>query len=153
MQTINYQEKSGKICQKSYLTRRHTEPEYETEKRPGGPHLCQAWAQPWPRLGGAASSGRPLASLYAYKLPSDLKTYGDSRVFQKKFRSAAATRNQDSDPETPFWHPTGTGNLERIIAIVITNASPSTTDVSLIHEWVIPRYRLGDGRDWMSSIM
>ena len=78
--------------------------------------------------------GTPSASLFAYKLPLDLKTEGSSIVFQKEFRSAAATRNQDSDPETPFWHPAGTGNLERIIAIVITNAYPSTTDVSVIHE-------------------
>ena len=84
--------------------------------------------------GGLATPGSFLASLHVYKLPSDLKTEGGSIVFQKEFRSATASKNQDSDPETPFWHPAGTGNLERIIAIVITNASPSTTDVSLIHE-------------------
>ena len=84
--------------------------------------------------GGATTPGTPSASLCAYKLPFDLKTRRGSIVFQKEFRSTTATRNQDSDPETPFWHPAGTGNLERIIAIVITNASPSTTDVSLIHE-------------------
>ena len=83
--------------------------------------------------GGAATPGTPSASLCAYNLPFDLKTEGGSIVFQKEFRSAAATRNQDSDPETPFWHHAGTRNLERIIAI-ITNASPSTIDVSLIHE-------------------
>src|SRR3954469_24369757 len=100
----------------------------------GGPHPCQARAHHWPRLGGASTPSTPSASLCAYKLPFDLKTEGGSMVFQKEFRSAAATRNQDSDPETPFWHPAGTENLERIIAIVITNESPSTTDVSLVHE-------------------
>ena len=89
---------------------------------------------PAPRLGAAATPGIPSGSLCIYKLPLDLKAEGGLIVFQKEFRSAAATRNQDSDPETPFWHPAGTGNLERIIAIVITNASPSTIDVSLIHE-------------------
>ena len=76
----------------------------------------------------------PSASLFAYKMPLDLKTEGGSTFFQKEFRCAATTRNRDSEPETPFWHPAGTGNLERIIAIVITNASPSTIHVSLIHE-------------------
>src|SRR3954469_1902951 len=99
-----------------------------------GAHPCQAQAHHWPRLGGAGTLGTPSGSLCAYKLPFDLKTEGGSIVFQKEFRSAAATRNQDSDPETPFWHPAGTENLERIIAIVITNESPSTTDVSLVHE-------------------
>ena len=54
--------------------------------------------------------------------------------FQKELRCAATTRNRDSKLETLFCQPAGMGNLERIIAIVITNASPSTTDVSLIHE-------------------
>ena len=92
-----------------------------------GPTSNHAW-------GGVATPGIPSASLCAYKLLFDLKTEGGLIVFQKEFRSATTARNQDSDPETPFWHPAGTGNLERIIAIVITNASPSTTDVSLIHE-------------------
>jgi len=132
---MNYQEKSRKICQKVFLTRRSTEPKGETKRRPGGPRPTPGAGPPDPVPGGGlATPGSSSASLRAYKLPSDLKTQGGSIVFQKEFRSAAATRNQDLDPETPFWHPAGTENLERIIAIVITNASPSTTDVSLIHE-------------------
>ena len=110
------------------------EPEEETEGRPRGPRPTPGTGPPDPAPGGGlATPGSSLASLCAYKLPFDLKTEGGSIVFQKEFRSAT-TRNQDSDPETPFLHPAGTGNLERIIAIIITNASPSTTDVSLIHE-------------------
>ena len=101
----------------------------------------EAWgANTHPRRGsttgrtwrGADTPSTPSSSLYAYMLPFDLKNEGGLIVFQKEFHSAAATRNQDSDPEIPFWHPAGTRNLERII--VITNTSPSTTDVSLIHE-------------------
>ena len=91
-----------------------------------GPTTCA------PR-GGATTPGTPSASLCTYKLPFELKTEEGSIVFQKELCSTAATRNQDSDPKTPFLHPVGMGNLERIIAIVITNASPSTTDVSLTH--------------------
>src|SRR3954471_24046462 len=132
---MNYQKKFRKICQKLYFTRRSTEPEGEREGRPGGPRPIPGAGPLTPRPGAAwPLPGSFSASLCVYKLPYDLKTEGGSIVFQKEFRSAAATRNQDSDPETPFWHPAGTENLERIIAIVITNAYPSTTDVSLIHE-------------------
>ena len=134
VQKINYEEKSGKICQKLYFTRRSTEPEDETKRMPGGPTPTPGAGPPLPApRGGAATPGNPSASLYAYKFTFDLKTEGGSIVFQKEFRYAAATRNQDSDPETPFWHPARTWNLERIITIVITN-SPSTIDVSPIHE-------------------
>ena len=30
--------------------------------------------------------------------------------FQKEFHCTATTRNQDSDPETPFWHPARTNS-------------------------------------------
>ena len=110
---MNYQEKSRKICQKLFLTRRSTEPEGETERRHGGPRPTPGAVPPDPAPGGGlATPGSSSASLRAYKLPSNLKTQGVSIVFQKDFRSADATRNQDSDPETPFWHPAGTGNLE-----------------------------------------
>ena len=95
---------------------------------------------PWCGLGlpapghGVDPPGTPSVSLFAYKKPSDLKTLGGSTFFQKEFRSTTTTRFHKTAPETLFWHPAGTGNLERIIAIVITNASPSTTDVSLVHE-------------------
>jgi hypothetical protein len=51
VQKSNFQEKFWKILQKSYFTRRPTEPEYETERGweaatpPGGT------AQAWPRQG------------------------------------------------------------------------------------------------------
>ena len=56
----------------------------------------------WPRGlglaalgGGLAAPGTPSASLFAYKLPPDLKTQGGSTFFQKEFRSAATTRFRD----------------------------------------------------------
>src|SRR3954471_11552629 len=84
VQKMNYQEKSRKICQKLYFTRRSTEPENDTERRLGGPTptpgACPPLAAPG---GGAATLGTPSASLCAYKLPFDLKTKGvDS--FQKR---------------------------------------------------------------------
>src|SRR3954470_17144834 len=84
VQKMNYQEKSQKICQKLYFTRRSTEPEDETERRLGGttptPGASPPLAAPG---GGAATPGTPSASLCAYKLAFDLKTKGGSIVFQK----------------------------------------------------------------------
>ena len=84
-----------------------------------GPRPTPGASPPDPAPGGGlATPGSSSASLCDYKLPFDLKNEGGSIVFQKEFRSAAAaTRNQDSDPETLFWHPAGSGNLERIIAV------------------------------------
>src|SRR3954466_5342299 len=103
VQKINYQEKSRKICQKLFFTRRSMEPEGETKGSPRGPRPTPGASPPNPVPGGGlATPGSSSAALRAYKLPSNLKTQGGLIVFQKEFRSAAATRNQDLDPETPF---------------------------------------------------
>ena len=107
--------------QSQYFTMGNTKPEYETGEGLEGATHPGCMGGPTPLLGGAATPSTPSASLCAYKLHLDLKTGGGVDSFQKEFHSAATTRNQDSDPKTPFWDPAGTGNLERIIAIVITN--------------------------------
>ena len=63
----------------------------------------------WPRRlglatpgGGLAALDTPSVSLFAYKMPSDLKTQEGSTFFQKEFRSAATTRFHEIAPETPF---------------------------------------------------
>jgi hypothetical protein len=38
-----------------------------------------------------------------------MKTSGIRHFSQKDFRYAATIRNHDSEPETLFWHPAGTG--------------------------------------------
>ena len=78
------------------------EPEYEMEWRPEGrTPLPRGWAQAAPG-GGVATPGTPSASLFAYKMPLDLKTEGGLMFFQKEFRCAATTRYRKSEPETPF---------------------------------------------------
>jgi hypothetical protein len=68
---------------------------------PGRTHL---W---WGRL------GRRLDPSFRLYIPSDLKGARVRRFSQIDFRCAAAIRNHDSKPETPFWHPTGTGIWRR----------------------------------------
>ena len=94
-------------------------------EEPGGGHTT-CWRGPGQAApgGGVGPPGTPSASLFAYKEPSDLKTSGGSTFFQKEFRSAATTRFHETAPETPFWHPAGTGNWRR--------SSPSSSP-SLLH--------------------
>ena len=88
--------------QSAYFARRLQDPEYETEEG-------QGLATP-PRRGldlaapgnGVGPPGTPLASLFAYKEPSDLKTSRGSMFFQKEFCSAATIRFHETAPETPF---------------------------------------------------
>jgi hypothetical protein len=68
---------------------------------PGRAHLV------WERL------GRLLILSFCLHIPPDLKILGRQRFSQIDFRCAAAIRNRDSEPETPFWHPAGTGIWRR----------------------------------------
>jgi hypothetical protein len=58
----------------------------------------------------APTCGDPSFRLH---IPSDLKGAGAQRFSQIDFRCAATIRNRDSEPETPFWHPAGTGIWRR----------------------------------------
>ena len=118
------------IWQKSYFARRLTEPEDETEKSHEGPTPGLGAAQARPRLGVVwppPTSFRPLLLLYDAPWP---KNRGRSTFFQREFRFAAATRNPNSEPETPFWHPAGTGIWRR--------SSPSPSPTPLHQPAMIP---------------
>jgi hypothetical protein len=71
----------------------------------------------WPSPGRAhlwwGHLGRRLDPSFRLHIPSDLKGAGVRRFSQIDFRYAAAIRNRDSEPETPFWHPAGMGIWRR----------------------------------------
>jgi hypothetical protein len=56
MHKSDFQEKSWKILQNSYFTRRHTEPEYETEGAMRDSHPLVARGRPGHARGGEAAS-------------------------------------------------------------------------------------------------
>ena len=66
-------------------------------------------------------------------MPPDLKTRGGSILFPKDFRSAAKTKNPNLGIKNSVMALRRDGELEEIIAIVITDASPSTIHVSHIN--------------------
>ena len=53
--------------------------------------------------------------------------------FQKEFRCSAATRNPNPGTRNSVLAPCRDGELEEIIAIIITDASTSTNHDSPIH--------------------
>jgi hypothetical protein len=144
---------SGKIFQKSYFTRRHTEPEYETERGQEGTTPPSGAGQARPRLGVVwspqPSPRAPLLPTYTLwpenigvlaffpdRIP--LRRHHQKPRFRTRNFVLACCRDRD---------------LEDIIAIIITDPSPLTIHDSPIHVWVIPAVGEGDGRDWMRSFI
>jgi hypothetical protein len=64
---------------------------------------------------------------------SDLKTSGESTLFPETFQSSAAIENPISGIRNSVLAPCRDGELEEIIAIIITATSPSTIHDSPIH--------------------
>ena len=98
---------------------------------PRGAHTTwwRGWAQAAPPH-GVATSATPPTPLRDYKTPLDLKTEGDSTIAPETLQNAAATENPISGPETPFWHPAGTGNWRR--------SSPSSSPTLLHRPSMLP---------------
>src|SRR4051812_9688637 len=84
----------------------------EKSRRPtGGPHLAQARAYPWPRLGVVwplrVAPGPPLRAIYSLRP----KNSGNRLRFREKVplrRRHSETSNRDQ--KSSFWHAAGTGN-------------------------------------------
>jgi hypothetical protein len=97
-----------------------------------GPHTEVARPSPGraPLAWGGPST--PLGLPSRLHIPSD-DIISERRHFsQIDFRCAAAIRNRDSEPETPFWHPVGTG---------IRRRSSSPSPPTLLHQpSMIPPY-------------
>jgi hypothetical protein len=96
----------------------------------GGTHHLVARARPGCARGWC---GRPRCRLdpsFRLHIPSDLKISGVWRFSQIEFRCAAATRYCDSEPETPFGHPAGTG--------IWRTSSPSSSPMPLHQPSMIP---------------
>jgi hypothetical protein len=78
-----------------------------------GPHHLVARARPGRARGWCGRLSHCLEPSFRLHIASDLKTSGVRRFSQIEFRCVATTRNRDSEPETPFWHPAGTGYWRR----------------------------------------
>jgi hypothetical protein len=63
----------------------------------------------------------------------DLKTPGGSTTFPEDIQNSAAIENPISGIRNSVLAPCRDGELEEIIAIIATDASPSTIHVSPIH--------------------
>ena len=98
-----------------------------------GPHPMAARASLGRAVAWCGCLGRPLVpSFHLYKAP-DIKTPGRSTFLQKEFRSSASTENRNPGTRNSILALCRDGELEEIIAIIITDASPSTIHDSPIH--------------------
>ena len=98
-----------------------------------GPDKAQAWARPgraWPVSGRLRHFLGLPSQLYD---PRDVKLTGGSKFFQKEVRYAATTGNPIPGTRSSVLAPCRDGESEEIIAIIITNTSPSTIHDSPIH--------------------
>ena len=84
--------------------------------------------------GGLAAPDYPSVSLFAYKLPSDLKTQGGFDVFPERVLFPRHHQIPRFRTRNSVLAPCRDRELEEIIAIIITIASPSTIHVSPIYE-------------------
>jgi hypothetical protein len=86
-----------------------------------------------PTCGEAASAIASTPRSFRLHIPSDLKGAGVRRFSQIDFRCAATIRNRDSEPETLFWHPTGTGIWRRSSSLSSPTSlhQPSMTSPSM----------------------
>ena len=91
-----------------------------------GPDKAQARARPgraWPVSGRLRHFLGLPSWLYEAR---DVKLTGGSKFFQKEVRYAATTRNPIPGTRNSILAPCRDGELEEIVAIIITNASTST---------------------------
>jgi hypothetical protein len=106
-----FRKNPGKYCKNSILPE---DPRSQTERQRG----AVAWAhhqgvRPGPRPPVVRLPRHRLDPSFCLHIPSDLKGAGVRRFSQIDFRCVTAIRNRNSEPETPFWHPAGTGIWRR----------------------------------------
>ena len=99
----------------------------------GGPHLAQARVRLGRAWGWCGRLRAPLDLSFGLHIAYDLKTSGGSTFSREEFRFAARERNPNSATRNSVLAPCQDGELEEIIAIIITDASASTIHDSPIH--------------------
>ena len=126
----------GKIPEKfhkSYFDGGLTEPEDEAETGPTGPTHHHGAPGVGPRPGGVwlprAAPRDALSTTYCLRP----KTHGHQTCFPETLLSSAATENPNTGTRSSVLAPCRDEDLEEIVAIIITTASPSTIHDSTIH--------------------
>jgi hypothetical protein len=83
VQKSNFQKISWKMLEKSYFTRRPTEPEYETKRGKEGTTPPGGTAQAWPRQGVVWPPQPSPRAPFRLHIPSDLKLSGILAFFPR----------------------------------------------------------------------
>jgi hypothetical protein len=108
-----FRKNPGKYCKNPILPE---DPWSQNTRRRGAgrpPHHLVARPKPGRARVWWGHPSRLLEPSFRLQIPFDLKLSGVRHFFQIEFRYTATIRNRDSEPETPFWHPAGTGIWRR----------------------------------------
>jgi hypothetical protein len=153
MQKSNFQEKSWKILQKFYFTRRPMEPEYETERGQEGTTPPIGAGQAWPRQRVVWLPQPSPRSLLPPTYTLWHENIGGSAFFLDRVPLCCHHQKSWFGTRNSVLALYRDGDLEEIFIIIITDVSPSTIHDSPIHVWVILAVGEGDGMDWMRAFM
>jgi hypothetical protein len=137
VQKSNFQWKFKKNWQKSYFTRRPTEPEDETEGRHEASTHIGGATQPWPRppvVRAARPSPRPLLPPTYILGPENI---GETVFFLDRLPLCRRHQKPWFGTRNSILAPCRDGDLEEIFITIITDVPPSTIHDSPIHVWVI----------------
>jgi hypothetical protein len=133
VQKSDIQEKSQKILQNSYFTKRPTKPEEETERGweagspPGGA------AQAWPRQRVVRPTQPPPRARLSPTYTLLLETIGGSVFFPDRLPLRRHHQKLRFGTRNTVLAPCRDGDLEKIFITIITDVSPSTIHDSPIH--------------------
>jgi hypothetical protein len=125
-----FKKNPGKYCKNPNLPE---DTRSQSTRRRGArraPHHLVARARPGHARGWCGCPSHLLKPPFRLHIPSDLEISGVQHFSQIKFHCAATIRNRDLEPETPFWHPAGTGIWRR--------SSPSSSPTPLHQPSMIP---------------
>ena len=99
----------------------------------GGPHLAQARGRLGRAWGWCGRIRAPLDLSFGLHISRNLKTSAGSTFSREEFRFAARERDSVLATRNSVLAPCRDGELEEIITIIMTNASPSTIHDFPIH--------------------
>jgi hypothetical protein len=130
VQNLTFRKNPKKYCKVPILPEDTRSQSTRRREATGGSHHVVARARPGRARGWCGRPRYCLDPSFRLHIPSDLKTSRVRRFSQIEFRCAATTKNRDSEPETPFWHPTEMKIWRR--------SSPSSSPTSLHQPSMIP---------------
>ena len=121
-----FEENSGKYAKNPILPEEPRSQKGGCRRATEGPHPPQVRTRPGRAWGRCGRLRVPLDLSFGLYIAYTLKQTGGSTFSREEFRFASRERNPNSATRNSVLAPCRDGKLEEMIAIIITDASPST---------------------------